>query len=78
LIVIAKAVHEKALLSVFKQSTFDHLARVRIGPRSISRGLFSGDTGRAEAMEKGGDMGGSAANNSSDFVSPPWWLDPDF
>jgi hypothetical protein len=22
-------------------------------------------------------MGGSAANNSSDFVSPPWWLDPD-
>jgi hypothetical protein len=27
-------------------------------------------------MEKGGDMGGSAASNSSDFVSPLPWLDP--
>jgi len=76
--VIAKAVPEKALLCVFEQSHRVHFARGCIGPRSISRGLFSGDTDRAEAMEKGGDMGGSAANNSSDFVSPPWWLDPDF
>jgi hypothetical protein len=40
-----------------------------IGLWRTSGGFCSIDTNRVDVMEKGGDTGGSAANNSSDFVS---------
>jgi hypothetical protein len=75
---VLEAVHgRKALRSVLEPSHHANIVRICIGLRGTTRKLSSRGADRTEAMDKGGDMGGSAANNSSDFVSFLWWLAPD-